>query len=105
MFVPKAVLGLVLAVGCGLGVAAAPGGALAAVAPLSARTTSLGSLAPSPDFLVPGICGVAGPNYSTRCFGTILRAVDDARRIEHLGPVSSSFSVARLERLTPAEQV
>jgi len=77
----------------------------AVVAPHKLKMSLARSIPPSPVFLTTGVCGTSGPNDSAACNTGVLRAIDDARKAEPLGPVSKSFNLAAFDRLSRLAQI
>ena len=90
-----------------LAVAAATlsGAAGAQVAPHSVRMTLPKSIAPSPAFLVSGVCGTAGPTDTAVCTEAILKSIAAARKSEPLNAIPATFKVAAFDKLTDTEQI
>jgi hypothetical protein len=63
------------------------------------------SIAPSPRFMVPGVCGTSGPNNSQTCSATVIKAIDDARKSEPLDRITPRFNLAAFDRLSLPEQI
>jgi hypothetical protein len=63
------------------------------------------SVPPSPRFLRAGVCGVNTSVDSLYCARTIVRAIDDARKVEPLPAIPSSFNLRAFLKLSYAEQL
>ena len=70
----------------------------------SVKMTLPASIPPNPQFLTTTVCGVRGPSDSATCTATVVKAIDAARRVEPVGAIPSTFSVAAFDKLTYAEQ-
>ena len=71
----------------------------------SARMTLAKSIAPSPAFLVSGVCGTAGPTDTAVCTEAILKSIAAARKSEPLNAIPATFKVAAFDKLTDTEQI
>ncbi len=90
--------------------AAALPGASAGAAPAGSKPKPVKmalpkSVAPSPAFLVSGVCGTSGPSDTAKCTTTILEAIHNARKTESLGAIPPGFSVSAFDKLTGPEQI
>jgi hypothetical protein len=77
----------------------------AVVLPRGVKMTLPHSVAPSPDFMSSGDCGVAQPNDSATCNALILRAIANARKTEPLAAIPGSFNLRAFDKLSAVEQI
>jgi hypothetical protein len=63
------------------------------------------SIPPSPQFLIPGVCGDDVANDTATCTETVLKAIDNARKAEPLPNIPGVFSITNFDKLTGPEQV
>jgi hypothetical protein len=63
------------------------------------------SVAPSPRFLVAGVCGSSSANNSQTCSAAIIKAIDNARKSEPLDRLTPRFNLAAFDRLSLPEQI
>ncbi|HKH88014.1 MAG TPA: hypothetical protein VKA05_04290, partial [Acidimicrobiales bacterium] len=96
-----------LALGLSVGVifSVAGNAAVASAQVPRVRMTLTRSIPPSPEFLVPGVCGDDVPTDTANCTTTVLKAIDDARKSEPLAAIPGAFNVTNFDKLTGPQQV
>jgi hypothetical protein len=77
----------------------------AVVLPRGVKMTLPHSVAPNPDFMSSGVCGVASPNDTAACNASILRAIANARKTESLAAIPGSFNLTAFDKLSAVEQI
>ena len=94
-----------LVVGVSSGTLAGVSSATVAVAPHKVKMSLPRSIPPKPVFLTAGVCGYFGPNNAATCNAGVLKAINNARRTEPLGPVPKTFDLAAFDRLSRPAQI
>jgi hypothetical protein len=79
--------------------------ASAAAMSSSVKMTLPRSIAPSPRFQLPGICGYTGASNTATCASTVIKAIDAARKVEPLNGIPPRFNLTAFDKLSPAEQI